>query len=308
MKISHTPVGPSRRIGCSAAVPPVEVTDDADAVGVGRPDAEMHAVRAADREQVRAQLVVDARVLALREQVDVVLGDDAAVAVGIVDGRDLAIRVGDSEAVVDDLALPGEPGLEHARVVDADHTGGRAAGQDLDALGSGLKGADDQGAGFDVRAQERERIGVARTGKGVEGVGGVRHGQIMYPGSGIRENGVDICGHQTGQVVLGAVEREHLPEPRAANREIPAVAVLRLEQAELPPLEARTPPPNRRFDRLMQPGARGRIDQLRAQDASPASRDGPRGRSAPHGKLSRSESSSDPRHPDVSARPVTPAR
>ena len=75
-----------------AAVPRVEVADDADALGVGRPDAEMHAGGLADAHRVRAELVVDARVLALREQVGVVLGDDAAVAIRVVDLDRVPVR------------------------------------------------------------------------------------------------------------------------------------------------------------------------------------------------------------------------
>ena len=49
MKISQMPPGASRRIGVDAAVPAVEVADHADAVGVGRPDREVHAGRVAER-------------------------------------------------------------------------------------------------------------------------------------------------------------------------------------------------------------------------------------------------------------------
>ena len=35
-------------------------------------------------------------------------------------------------------------------------------------------------AGFDVRAEDGKRIGVARAGESVESVCGVRHDQIMY--------------------------------------------------------------------------------------------------------------------------------
>ena len=68
-----------------ASVPAVEVADDADAGGVGGPDGEMDALGRTDRHRVRAELVVDARVIAFAEQVQVVVGDHPAEAVGIVD-------------------------------------------------------------------------------------------------------------------------------------------------------------------------------------------------------------------------------
>src|SRR5262249_61080620 len=71
-----------------AAVPQVEVADDADAFGVGRPDGEVHAVGLADAHQVRAELLVDTRMAALCGQAEVGLGDDAAVAIRGGDPRD----------------------------------------------------------------------------------------------------------------------------------------------------------------------------------------------------------------------------
>ena len=80
-KISHTPLDAERAHRMHASVPAVEVADDADAMGVGRPDGEVDAVGAADAQRVRAELVVDAGVVALAEQVEIEVGDDAAVAV-----------------------------------------------------------------------------------------------------------------------------------------------------------------------------------------------------------------------------------
>ena len=70
-----------------AAVPAVEVADDADARGVRRPDREVHAGGAAERHRVRAELVVDAGVLAFAEQIEVVVGEHPPVAIRIVDLR-----------------------------------------------------------------------------------------------------------------------------------------------------------------------------------------------------------------------------
>ena len=86
-KISHTPLEPSDAHRVRAAVPAVEVADDADALRVRRPDREVHAVGVADAHRVRAELVVDAGVVALAEQIEIEVGDDAAVPIRVVDLR-----------------------------------------------------------------------------------------------------------------------------------------------------------------------------------------------------------------------------
>ena len=66
-----------------AAVPPVEVAHDADALRRGRPHREMHAARVPQRDHVRAELLVRPQVPALAEQVHVEVGQHAAEVVGI---------------------------------------------------------------------------------------------------------------------------------------------------------------------------------------------------------------------------------
>ena len=68
-----------------ASVPAVEIADHADALGVGRPDREVDAVGVADAQRVRAELVVDPGVVPFAEQIEIEIGDDAAVPVRIVD-------------------------------------------------------------------------------------------------------------------------------------------------------------------------------------------------------------------------------
>ena len=100
-----------------AAVPPVEVADDADAIGVRRPDREVHAGRRADGDAMRAELLERAVVRPLAEQVQIEVGQHAAVAVRIVDLDDVVAGIGDAQAVVGNDALPAstEPDLEQAR-------------------------------------------------------------------------------------------------------------------------------------------------------------------------------------------------
>ena len=76
-----------------AAVPRVEVADHAHPLGAWRPDGEVHAGGRADLPPVRTQDLEGAMMRALAEQVQVELGEHAAVAVGIVHlGRQPAPR------------------------------------------------------------------------------------------------------------------------------------------------------------------------------------------------------------------------
>ena len=84
-KISQTPDGTSRRIDVRAAVPAVEVADDADALRVGRPDREVHAGDAVDRQAMRAELLPRAVVRPFAEQMQIEVGEDLAELVGIDD-------------------------------------------------------------------------------------------------------------------------------------------------------------------------------------------------------------------------------
>ena len=80
--------------------------------GVGGPDRKVHAGRAADRHGVRAELVVDAGVVAFAEQIQVEVREHSAVAVGIVDFDAGAAGKRHLQAVVGDLVRPGQPRFE----------------------------------------------------------------------------------------------------------------------------------------------------------------------------------------------------
>ena len=89
---------PPHRMG--AAVPAVEVADDADALGVGGPHREVHPGRRADHDPVRAKPFERAKQIAFAEQVQIEIGEDLSVAVGIVDLGDVPAEKGDAETVV----------------------------------------------------------------------------------------------------------------------------------------------------------------------------------------------------------------
>jgi hypothetical protein len=151
-----------------AAVPPVEVADDADALGIGRPDCEVHPDAVADAHRVRAELVVDPRVLALCEQVGVVFGDDAAVTIRVVDLDRLPAGIRDAQPIVERLGA-GKGRFEDAGRM-ALHRRHAARVPHLDVLGRRLVGPDDQAARLAVRTEHGEWIGMTRAGQRVEGL------------------------------------------------------------------------------------------------------------------------------------------
>ena len=83
-----------------AAVPAVEVADDADALGVRRPHREVHADRRPDADAMRAELLERAVMRALAEQVQVEVAEHAAVAIRIVDLDDVAAGERDAQPIV----------------------------------------------------------------------------------------------------------------------------------------------------------------------------------------------------------------
>ncbi len=69
--------------GMGAAVPSVEVADDADPVGVGCPDGELHARDAVHRPRVGAEEAVGVPVASLAEQVQIKVAELGREAVGV---------------------------------------------------------------------------------------------------------------------------------------------------------------------------------------------------------------------------------
>ena len=86
------PVGPSRRIGWTRPSQSLKSPTTLTRSALGAQTAKCTPSAVADPHQVRAELVVDPGVLALREEIDVVFGDDPAVAIRIVDLRGRARR------------------------------------------------------------------------------------------------------------------------------------------------------------------------------------------------------------------------
>ena len=78
----------------AAAVPGVEIADDADAGGVGCPDGEIDSFHAVDRAQLGPQPLVEAPVPPFVQQVQIVVGQQGRKCVGVVHHNPSAPFVG----------------------------------------------------------------------------------------------------------------------------------------------------------------------------------------------------------------------
>jgi hypothetical protein len=86
--------GPEAAHRMVAAVPAVEVADDRDAGRRGRPDREGDAEDPAEVARVRAQLLVDPVLVALVEEVEVLVAERRQEAVRVAELPDAAVRRG----------------------------------------------------------------------------------------------------------------------------------------------------------------------------------------------------------------------
>jgi len=148
----------------TAAVPPIEVADDAAALRVRRPNGEAHARDPVDLGRMRAELLVEAAVATLGEEIDVDLAQDRSEAIGVVD--DVAVDV---EPVGVAPAQPLDLALEEPGIVGAGERGERLARgrQHANAGGARLEGAQ----ALRMDAQDGEGIAVAPLDDGIDGGG-----------------------------------------------------------------------------------------------------------------------------------------
>ena len=152
-----------------APVPAVEVADDADAVGVGRPDREVDPGDRAAVRRVRAEFLVSAQLRALAQQVEIEVGQDPAEPVGIVHLAGAAVLPADAQAVVHGQRVPRPPRhhpLEQVGPCEASHRErpARHRREQLDVLGVRVEIPNHQrglaGHRFLVRTEEGEGIAV----------------------------------------------------------------------------------------------------------------------------------------------------
>jgi hypothetical protein len=140
-----------------APVPSVEVADHAHAIGVRRPHREVDAGGSAERDAMRPELVEHPVVRAFADQVQIEIGEDAAVPIRIVDLEDVARMKGDAQAVVGTRVVPSDAGHEKSGGVDLLHRHHRGARDEpeIDRLRGGMKDPHDgRAVVLHVRPQE----------------------------------------------------------------------------------------------------------------------------------------------------------
>ena len=153
----------------SATVPVVEVADDADADGVGRPHRKVHAVGRADAHRMGAELFVDPRVIAFAEEIQIVVTEDSPVAIRIVDVIGMAAGVGDAQRVIGNRGEAGEKSFENSRVMAFLHRHRSATGpDDADLFGPWQERANNDAFVHDVRPEYRKGVVMPRFGQRVE--------------------------------------------------------------------------------------------------------------------------------------------
>jgi hypothetical protein len=161
-----------------AAVPAVEVADDAHAAGTGRPDGEVNAGDAVESVEMSAELFVGVVVAAFPDEMEIEVAEERWERVGVVEFAIFAAGGLIEDAVGGRSQARGrdggEDGFEDARGAEAACGDGLSgAGEEDGGLrGPGKKETDGPGVRSEVRsgmrAEECEGVGVASGKEGVD--------------------------------------------------------------------------------------------------------------------------------------------
>ena len=169
--------------GLDAAVPVVEITDYADALRVGGPDAEDRALHAIDFGEMRSEFLVKIPVVSLGMQVDVRIAKDAAEGIRVTRFPLLAIVRLEAQDVRKLRGILGEDCFEKSFRMDFHRLELARTIASVDHRDRGRIGPEDthrEEIAGGPHAQSVERIGVAcfeKGGKLFGRDGGLRHGR-----------------------------------------------------------------------------------------------------------------------------------
>ena len=161
--------------GMTTAVPAVEIADDRDSTGVGRPHGKADARRIADPHFARAEQVGEFRVAAGREKGEVLLGQKLPEGIGIF-GNEGGARPDRTQEIWS--VARHESAEEPALVQKVERRYGVSLGriERLDAERAGRKSAHDAPVRRLMGAQQREGIGAARLRESIDDAGVERGG------------------------------------------------------------------------------------------------------------------------------------
>ena len=175
-------------------VPAVEVPDDADPLGVGRPHREQDPVDPAHRARVRAEHRVGAKQRPFAEEVQVEVAQDRPERVGIDDLARAPVLSGQDQPVAEQLRSPGEERLEESVRVDPLHRLQGPAGEIAHVGARRLRQEGAHGHGRSapdldrVRAEDVERVvvGPGQDARQVFLRGGRGHRTIIHTSERVR--------------------------------------------------------------------------------------------------------------------------
>src|SRR6266513_1390303 len=146
-----------------AAIPAVEIADDADALCVRRPDGEIHAIGVADIAQMRDKLLVELKVISLGKKMQVHFAHDQAIAVGIADEGRGFVPAREMNVVINVAFHPRDRRLEKSfrpKTVRDEALFGFPMGNDAHFLRVRTKDADNEIVTHAMRPEDAERIGM----------------------------------------------------------------------------------------------------------------------------------------------------
>jgi hypothetical protein len=84
----------------------------------------------------------------------------------------------------------------------------------------------------------------------------------------LREDGVDVGGNETRQVVHRTIQREDLSKTRSGDRQVPTAPGLRSKQRQLPAFECGSPSSNHCLHGSNQLGAESSVAELRTANGN----------------------------------------
>src|SRR5271157_1849450 len=133
----------------AAAVPLVEISDDTDTLGIRSPHRKRYAFRTCVLDQARAELFVQPEVSAFPNQVQVKIGENGWIAVGILDfvaplGSLVRARQADGKPVREELGFIAKDSFEEAVRMDELHRMKFVPANHRDFESLRLEGSDDE--------------------------------------------------------------------------------------------------------------------------------------------------------------------
>ena len=183
----------------AAAIPAVEIADDSDAPGIGRPDGKMHAGDALMGDEMGAEPLIDALMRALGEEVVVERPEDRTEGVRVVE-LPAAAGIARPQLVEAAQREAGDQPLEEAVIVLPGERAEKLAlrRDDIQRLGMRYEGAHRRAGIRHVQAEHAEGVAMARADDGAEV--GIRHPPVQHAPEAAPLRRLHLACHLFGHV------------------------------------------------------------------------------------------------------------